>query len=206
MLKYAANAFLASRISFMNEIATLCEKVGADIEMIRRGMAADSRIGPAFLFAGLGFGGSCFPKDIRALVHTCSEHKHDMKILQAVDEINKGQAVRFVERIRAHFQDNVRDKRFGVWGLAFKPATTICAMRRPFRLLKAFSQQVPISSRMILWPWKKQRGFRGPYQPCLEQLQLFGRSRRAAARHGVAGISEPQFRTNEIHDAAAADF
>ena len=123
MLKYAANAFLASRISFMNEIATLCEKVGADIEMIRKGMAADSRIGPAFLFAGLGFGGSCFPKDIRALVHTGSEHKHDMKILQAVDEINRGQAVRFVERIRAHFQDNVRDKRFGVWGLAFKPAT-----------------------------------------------------------------------------------
>ena len=85
MLKYAANAFLASRISFMNEIAKLCEKVGADIEMIRKGMAADSRIGPAFLFAGLGFGGSCFPKDIRALVHTGSEHKHDMKILQAVD-------------------------------------------------------------------------------------------------------------------------
>jgi len=123
MLKYAANAFLASRISFMNEIATLCEKVGADVEMIRKGMAADSRIGPAFLFAGLGFGGSCFPKDIRALVHTAHEHKHDMKILQAVDHVNRGQAVRFTERIRAHFQDNVRDKRFGIWGLAFKPAT-----------------------------------------------------------------------------------
>jgi UDPglucose 6-dehydrogenase len=123
MLKYAANAFLASRISFMNEIATLCEQVGADIEMIRKGMAGDSRIGPAFLFAGLGFGGSCFPKDIRALVHTAHEHKYDMKILQAVDQVNKGQAVRFVERIRAHFQDNIRDKRFGVWGLAFKPAT-----------------------------------------------------------------------------------
>jgi UDPglucose 6-dehydrogenase len=123
MLKYAANAFLASRISFMNEIATLCEKVGADVEMIRKGMAADSRIGPAFLFAGLGFGGSCFPKDIRALVHTAHEHKHDMKILQAVDDVNRGQAVRFTERIRAHFQDNVRDKRFGIWGLAFKPAT-----------------------------------------------------------------------------------
>ena len=123
MLKYAANAFLASRISFMNEIATLCEAVGADIEMIRKGMAADSRIGPAFLFAGLGFGGSCFPKDIRALVHTGSEHKHDMKILQAVDQVNRGQAVRFVDRIRTHFQDNIRDKRFGVWGLAFKPAT-----------------------------------------------------------------------------------
>jgi len=123
MLKYAANAFLAARISFMNEIATLCEQVGADIEMIRKGMAADSRIGPAFLFAGLGFGGSCFPKDIRALVHTGREHKHDMKILQAVDQVNTGQALRFVDRIRTHFQDNIRDKRFGVWGLAFKPAT-----------------------------------------------------------------------------------
>jgi len=123
MLKYAANAFLAARISFMNEIATLCEAVGADVEMIQKGMAADSRIGPAFLFAGLGFGGSCFPKDIRALVHTAREHKHDMKILQAVDQVNRGQAVRFVDRIRTHFQDNLRDKRFGVWGLAFKPAT-----------------------------------------------------------------------------------
>src|SRR5207249_2235579 len=123
MLKYAANAFLASRISFMNEIANLCEEVGADIEMIRRGMAADSRIGPAFLFAGLGFGGSCFPKDIRALVHTGREHKHDMKILQAVDAVNVAQAIRFVERIRAHFQGDLRDKRFGIWGLAFKPRT-----------------------------------------------------------------------------------
>ena len=114
MLKYAANAFLASRISFMNEIANLCEEVGADIEMIRRGMAADSRIGPAFLFAGLGFGGSCFPKDIRALVHTGREHKHDMKILQAVDSVNTAQAVRFVERIRTHFQGNLRDKHFGM--------------------------------------------------------------------------------------------
>jgi UDPglucose 6-dehydrogenase len=123
MVKYAANAFLAARISFMNEIATLCEQVGADIEMIRKGIAADSRIGPAFLFAGLGFGGSCFPKDIRALVHTGREHKHDMKILQAVDQVNRGQALRFVERIRTHFNNDIHGKRFGVWGLAFKPAT-----------------------------------------------------------------------------------
>jgi UDPglucose 6-dehydrogenase len=123
MLKYASNAFLASRISFMNEIANLCEEVGADIEMIRRGMAADSRIGPAFLFAGLGFGGSCFPKDIRALVHTGREHKQDMKILEAVDSVNMAQAARFVDRVRTHFGGNLRDKQFGVWGLAFKPRT-----------------------------------------------------------------------------------
>jgi UDPglucose 6-dehydrogenase len=123
MLKYAANAFLAARISFMNEIANLCEEVGADIEMIRKGLASDSRIGPAFLFAGLGFGGSCFPKDIRALVHTGREHKHQMKILEAVEQVNAGQAIRFVEKIQAHFQGNLRDKEIGIWGLAFKPRT-----------------------------------------------------------------------------------
>jgi UDPglucose 6-dehydrogenase len=123
MVKYAANAFLAARISFMNEIANLCETVGADIEMIRKGLATDSRIGPAFLFAGLGFGGSCFPKDIRALAHTAREHQHQMKILEAVDEVNVAQALRFVEKVRAHFKGNVRGTRAAIWGLAFKPRT-----------------------------------------------------------------------------------
>jgi UDPglucose 6-dehydrogenase len=123
MVKYAANAFLASRISFMNEVANLCEQVGANIEMIRKGIASDSRIGPAFLFAGLGFGGSCFPKDIRALAQTGRENKYEMKILNAVDAVNVDQAPRFVEKIRSHFEGNLRDKRFGVWGLAFKPRT-----------------------------------------------------------------------------------
>ena len=123
MMKYAANAFLAARISFMNEIANLCEKVGADIEMIRKGLASDSRIGPAFLFSGVGFGGSCFPKDIRALVHTGREHKYDMKILEAVDQVNRDQALRFIEKVRSHFEGNLRQKRLGVWGLAFKPRT-----------------------------------------------------------------------------------
>src|SRR5581483_10656626 len=88
MVKYAANAFLAARISFMNEIANLCEQVGADVEMIRKGMAADSRIGPAFLFAGVGFGGSCFPKDTRALIQTAKENDYHMRILEAVDAVN----------------------------------------------------------------------------------------------------------------------
>ncbi len=123
MLKYAANSFLAARISFMNEIANLCEQVGADIEMIRKGLASDSRIGHSFLFAGLGFGGSCFPKDIRALMHTAREHQNEMKILEAVDQVNTSQALRFVEKVRGHFQGNLRDRRFGLWGLAFKPRT-----------------------------------------------------------------------------------
>ena len=123
MLKYAANAFLAARISFMNEIANLCEEVGANVDMIRKGLASDSRIGPAFLFPGVGFGGSCFPKDIRALIDTGRQHEYEMKILEAVDAVNQRQPLRFVEKVRSHFKGSVRDKRLGVWGLAFKPRT-----------------------------------------------------------------------------------
>jgi UDPglucose 6-dehydrogenase len=123
MLKYAANAFLAARISFMNEIANLCEQVGANVDMIRKGLATDSRIGPAFLFPGVGFGGSCFPKDVRALIDTGRQHEYEMKILQAVDVVNDNQPRRFVQKVRDHFKGDVRGKRFGVWGLAFKPRT-----------------------------------------------------------------------------------
>jgi len=123
MLKYAANAFLAARISFMNEIANLCERVGANVDMIRKGLASDSRIGPAFLFPGVGYGGSCFPKDIRALIDTGRQHQYEMKILEAVDGVNQGQALLFVEKVRQHFKGNLRDKRLGVWGLSFKPRT-----------------------------------------------------------------------------------
>jgi UDPglucose 6-dehydrogenase len=123
MLKYAANAFLAARISFMNEIANLCEQVGANVDMIRKGLAADSRIGPAFLFPGLGFGGSCFPKDVRALAQTGRQQQCEMKILEAVDFVNNNQPIRFVEKVRNHFNNNLRDTRFAVWGLAFKPRT-----------------------------------------------------------------------------------
>ena len=123
MLKYAANAFLASRISFMNEIANLCEQVGANVDMIRKGLASDSRIGPAFLFPGVGYGGSCFPKDIKALIDTGRQHQYEMKILEAVDTVNQDQAIRFVGKIRTHFQGNVRDKRLALWGLSFKPRT-----------------------------------------------------------------------------------
>ncbi len=122
MLKYAANAFLAARISFMNEIANLCEQVGADVEMIRKGLASDSRIGPAFLFPGVGFGGSCFPKDTRALIQTGVQQEYEMKILQAVDTVNTLQALRFVDKIRSHY-GNLSGKRLALWGLSFKPRT-----------------------------------------------------------------------------------
>jgi UDPglucose 6-dehydrogenase len=123
MLKYAANAFLAARISFMNEIANLCEMVGADVDMVRKGLASDSRIGPAFLFPGVGYGGSCFPKDTRALVETGREYGYTMKILEAVHSVNVEQSKRFVEKVARHYGGELKGRRFGVWGLAFKPRT-----------------------------------------------------------------------------------
>jgi UDPglucose 6-dehydrogenase len=123
MLKYAANSFLAARISFMNEIANLCEAVGADVDMIRKGLALDNRIGPAFLFPGVGYGGSCFPKDTRALIQTGREHGAPMKILEAVETVNTAQAARFVDKVLRHFGTDLRGKKLALWGLAFKPRT-----------------------------------------------------------------------------------
>src|SRR5205809_664833 len=123
LLKYAANAFLAARISFMNEIANLCEEVGANVDLVRKALASDSRIGPAFLFSGIGYGGSCFPKDVRALIESGREHHFEMNILKAVDAVNTDQPARFVEKVRGHFKNNLRGKRFAVWGLSFKPRT-----------------------------------------------------------------------------------
>ncbi|MBQ8847437.1 MAG: UDP-glucose/GDP-mannose dehydrogenase family protein [Candidatus Gastranaerophilales bacterium] len=123
MTKYAANSFLATKISFMNEIANLCEKVGADAEMVRVGMSTDSRIGNKFLFPGLGYGGSCFPKDVKALINTGLENDCEMNIIKAADETNKKQRNLFIEKIKKHFNNNLKDKTIAIWGLAFKPKT-----------------------------------------------------------------------------------
>ena len=123
MTKYAANSFLATKISFMNEIANLCEKVGADAEMVRIGISTDSRIGNKFLFPGLGYGGSCFPKDVKALIKTASENDCEMEIIKAADGINKKQRQLFLDKIVNKFGENLAGKTFGVWGLAFKPKT-----------------------------------------------------------------------------------
>ena len=123
MTKYAANSFLATKISFMNEIANLCEKVGADAEMVRVGMSTDSRIGNKFLFPGLGYGGSCFPKDVKALINTGLENNCEMNIIKAADETNKKQRNLFIEKIKKHFNNNLKDKTIAIWGLAFKPKT-----------------------------------------------------------------------------------
>ena len=123
MTKYAANSFLATKISFMNEIANLCEKVGANAEMVRIGISTDSRIGNKFLFPGLGYGGSCFPKDIKALIKTGEEHNCEMSIVKAAEEVNKKQRCLFVEKITRLFGEDLSDKKFAIWGLAFKPKT-----------------------------------------------------------------------------------
>ena len=121
--KYASNSFLATKISFMNEIANLCEKVGADVEMVRMGISADSRIGNKFLFPGLGYGGSCFPKDLKALIKTAEKYGHDMPIIKSVDYTNKMQREIFTDKIFKRFGNNLSGKVFAVWGLAFKPKT-----------------------------------------------------------------------------------
>ena len=123
MTKYAANSFLATKISFMNEIANLCEKIGANAEMVRVGISTDSRIGNKFLFPGLGYGGSCFPKDVKALIKTGTEFGCDMSIIKSADDTNKKQRKLFVDKIINKFGKNLTGKTFAVWGLAFKPKT-----------------------------------------------------------------------------------
>ena len=123
MAKYAANAMLATRISFMNELSGLCEKVGADIEQVRHGLGSDSRIGSAFLFPGVGYGGACFPKDIRALIHIGSEHDVEMKIAKSVQQVNSKQQQRFAQRVIDYFAGREDSVTLAVWGLAFKART-----------------------------------------------------------------------------------
>ncbi|RRB00733.1 UDP-glucose dehydrogenase family protein [Larkinella rosea] len=123
MTKYAANAFLAVKISFMNEIANLCEKAGANVDDIRRGIGTDSRIGKRFLFAGIGYGGSCFPKDVQALAKTAQEYDYDFQILKSVMDVNAKQKSKLLPLIKGHFDGDLKGKTIAVWGLAFKPYT-----------------------------------------------------------------------------------
>jgi UDPglucose 6-dehydrogenase len=123
LTKYAANAMLATRISFMNEMANLCEKVGANIDNVRQGISSDKRIGSSFLYAGVGYGGSCFPKDVKALVATGREHGQGLRIMEAVDEVNTRQRGVMLEKVIAHFKGDIVGKTFAVWGIAFKPRT-----------------------------------------------------------------------------------
>jgi len=123
MTKYASNALLATKISFMNEIASLCEEIGADVSMVRQGVGSDLRIGHQFLFPGCGYGGSCFPKDVKALIHTARERGIRLEILEAVESVNERQKELLVKKVKTYFGEDLKGKRFGLWGLSFKPRT-----------------------------------------------------------------------------------
>jgi UDPglucose 6-dehydrogenase len=123
LTKYAANAFLATKITFMNEIANLCERVGANVDSVRIGIGSDDRIGKRFLFAGIGYGGSCFPKDVQALAKTSSEYNYDFQILNSVMTVNEKQKITIVEKIKTFYNNQLEGKKFALWGLAFKPDT-----------------------------------------------------------------------------------
>ena len=123
LTKYAANAFLATKITFMNEISNLCELLGADVDMVRKGIGSDERIGRRFLFPGIGYGGSCFPKDVQALAKSSTEVNYDFKILDAVMEINEKQKLHLIPKLKAYFNNDLKGKKIAVWGLAFKPNT-----------------------------------------------------------------------------------
>jgi UDPglucose 6-dehydrogenase len=122
LCKYAANAMLATRISFMNEVANVCEAVGADVDQVRKAVAADRRIGPSFLFPGVGYGGSCFPKDVKAMLRFANAAKYDFQILKSVESVNEKQKLRLLDKLKKHF-GSLKGKRIAVWGLAFKPKT-----------------------------------------------------------------------------------
>lgn len=123
MTKYAANAFLATKITFMNEIANLCELVGANVDDIRKGIGTDSRIGKRFLFAGIGYGGSCFPKDVQALAKTSNENNYEFRILDAVMQVNEQQKIKLLPTVQSYFKNELKGKKIAIWGLAFKPYT-----------------------------------------------------------------------------------
>jgi len=123
MTKYAANAMLATKISFMNDIANLCEIMGANVNMVRKGIGSDARIGHKFIYPGVGYGGSCFPKDVKALIKTAKEQDYDMRILNAVEEVNELQKEVLFNKIRTHFNNDLAGKNFAIWGLSFKPKT-----------------------------------------------------------------------------------
>ena len=160
LTKYAANAFLAVKISFMNEIARLCEKLGADVDMVRRGIGSDERIGKRFLFPGIGYGGSCFPKDVQALVKSASDVQYDFRILDAVMKVNDAQKTILIPRILDYFKGNLKGKKFAIWGLAFKPNTDdireapalyiIDALRKAGATVSAFDPEAMNNVKQLL--------------------------------------------------------
>jgi len=141
LTKYAANSFLATKISFMNEIAQLCERMGADVDMVRRGIGSDDRIGKRFLFPGIGYGGSCFPKDVQALIKSAEDVQYHFSILQAVEAVNERQKKHLLPKIRNHFNGNLQGVKLALWGLAFKPNTDDIREAPALQLIEALTSE-----------------------------------------------------------------
>jgi UDPglucose 6-dehydrogenase len=182
LTKYAANAMLATRISFMNELANLAEDLGADIELVRRGIGSDPRIGYSFLYAGTGYGGSCFPKDVRALRQTGLEHGHQLSVLAAVEAANQAQKSVLARKVVAHYGADLSGKRFGLWGLAFKPNTD--DMREaPSRTLIAdlIARGARISAFDPVANAEAERHLRADLGPQASRIAFAGSARDAAA-------------------------
>ncbi|HEX9652285.1 MAG TPA: UDP-glucose/GDP-mannose dehydrogenase family protein [bacterium] len=137
LTKYAANSLLATKISFMNEIANLCDILGADVEMVRKGIGTDSRIGPHFIYPGTGYGGSCFPKDVQAIIKTAKENGMEMRIVRAVEDVNSRQKTILLNKIKSYFKDDLQGKTFAIWGLAFKPKTDDMREAPAIEMIKA---------------------------------------------------------------------
>jgi hypothetical protein len=199
LTKYACNAYLAARISFMNDMANLADSVGADIELVRRGMGSDPRIGPKFLFPGVGYGGSCFPKDIRALLTTAREYGHTLEIVASAERINEAQKLVLVRKLRKHFDNDVAGKTFGVWGLAFKPNTDDireAPALKIIRTLVADGAKIKMHDPEAGPNFLAALGENSPRRLHPRRGPLRGRRGRPrpAPRHRVARVPEPRLR------------
>ncbi len=198
LCKYAANAMLATRISFMNEIANVCERFGADADKVRQAIASDRRIGPAFLFPGIGYGGSCFPKDVKAIVKFSADKKYRFRILEAVEGVNEAQKQRLLERLDAHFGASLKGKTIGVWGLSFKPRTDDMREAPAIPIIKGILAR---GGRVRAFdPVGKGRGaghlrIEGHVRD--ERVRRGEGRRRAAARHRVERVPRAGLREDE---------
>jgi len=197
LCKYAANSILATRISFMNEIANVCELVGADVDEVRRAIGADRRIGTSFLFPGVGYGGSCFPKDVKALLKSAQDHGYDFGILSAVEAANEKQKQRLVEKMEGHFKD-LRGKTIALWGLAFKPRTDDMREAPAIEMIETLLQR-----GATVRAYDPEAPVRRPHCGVREELRRVVGRRRAGDRDRVERVPRARLREDAIAFARA---
>ena len=199
MTKYAANAMLAARISLMNEIANLCEATGSDVEDVRRGVGLDARLGPAFLFPGVGYGGSCFPKDVTALIKVAKDHALEAHILKSVDEVNDLQKQWLYKKVRRYLAEDLKGRRIGIWGLSFKPRTddmreapSVVLIRSLLEAGATIAAHDPVAMPVARPPVRRPSRF------LRVGLRHPRRRRLPGHRHGMAGVQATRLRTHQV--------